>query len=434
MRKENKFLEGINPENAPNEEYLELNFVGETATGKGNNQRYTMENNHDGTFTGTYSRVGITIGRNAPKKHIWPIEEWQNKYHEKAFAHGYILTKTAKMDIITVDKNGTMVNGSVFEPIKDESVREIVDRLLLYANTVIEQNYTIKVEAITDEMLTLGQSVLVDLSNQYEILSVASFNSKLKVLFAVIPRRMDNVSKHLAKRQSEYATIISEEQYLFDIMKSQVKNSDKTSDVKNPTLLDVQGLEWSEVTEEKELKEIRIKLGQNASQLVKAWRINNKETESRFDQFLKTRGLTGKEGITELFHGSRHENFWSIITNGLMLSPVNVVITGKMYGNGIYFAPKAQKSLGYTSRYGSHWTNGNASTGFLAIYQVATGTTFNTTDHKSEYSSLTYSGLQKLQKGADCFWAHGGSALRNDEVIIYKEEQCTIKYLLEMSV
>lgn len=51
----------------PNTEYLELNFVGETATGRGNNQQYVMENLHDGTFRGTESRVGITIGRHRPR-------------------------------------------------------------------------------------------------------------------------------------------------------------------------------------------------------------------------------------------------------------------------------------------------------------------------------------------------------------------------------
>ena len=43
----------------PNTEYLELNFVGETATGRGNNQQYVMENLHDGTFRGTESRGDI---------------------------------------------------------------------------------------------------------------------------------------------------------------------------------------------------------------------------------------------------------------------------------------------------------------------------------------------------------------------------------------
>lgn len=46
----------------PNTEYLELNFVGETATGRGNNQQYVMENLHDGTFRGTESRVALPSG------------------------------------------------------------------------------------------------------------------------------------------------------------------------------------------------------------------------------------------------------------------------------------------------------------------------------------------------------------------------------------
>ena len=42
----------------PNTEYLELNFVGETATGRGNNQQYVMENLHDGTFRVMYETIG----------------------------------------------------------------------------------------------------------------------------------------------------------------------------------------------------------------------------------------------------------------------------------------------------------------------------------------------------------------------------------------
>ena len=53
----------------PNTEYLELNFVGETATGRGNNQQYVMENLHDGTFLGTESRVGITQTKKLYQSH-----------------------------------------------------------------------------------------------------------------------------------------------------------------------------------------------------------------------------------------------------------------------------------------------------------------------------------------------------------------------------
>lgn len=67
----------------PNTEYLELNFVGETATGRGNNQQYVMENLHDGTFRGTESRVGITIGRHRPRSFINPMEKWDEIFQSK---------------------------------------------------------------------------------------------------------------------------------------------------------------------------------------------------------------------------------------------------------------------------------------------------------------------------------------------------------------
>ena len=81
----------------PNTEYLELNFVGETATGRGNNQQYIMENLHDGTFRGTESRVGITIGRHRPRSYINPMEKWEEMFRLKV-SRGYMVTKTQKME------------------------------------------------------------------------------------------------------------------------------------------------------------------------------------------------------------------------------------------------------------------------------------------------------------------------------------------------
>jgi hypothetical protein len=47
---------------------------------------------------------------------------------------------------------------------------------------------------------------------------------------------------------------------------------------------------------------------------------------------------------------------------------------------------------------------------------------------------MTYKELQNRQPGADCLFAdHLNTGLRKDEIIIYKEEQATIKYLIEYS-
>ena len=109
-----------------------------------------------------------------------------------------------------------------------------------------------------------------------------------------------------------------------------------------------------------------------------------------------------------------------------------------MYGYGIYFAPKARKSIGYTSVSGSYWAKGNNTTGFMAIFEVAYGTPYDVYNFDSKYYNMDYELLQKFQKGANCLHAHAGaslggySSLKNDEIVFYRPDQMTIKYLVEI--
>ena len=137
-----------------------------------------------------------------------------------------------------------------------------------------------------------------------------------------------------------------------------------------------------------------------------------------------------------LWHGSRSENFWNIINTGLVLRP-NAVVTGKLYGFGIYFAPRAVKSLGYTSLSGSYWSKGNSTSAFMALNNVAYGKPYDVYDFDSRYYNLNHENLQKMCLGAHSLHAHAGANLghtnlRNDEIVVYREEQCTIKYLIEL--
>ena len=51
---------------------------------------------------------------------------------------------------------------------------------------------------------------------------------------------------------------------------------------------------------------------------------------------------------------------------------------------------------------------------------------------------MNYENLQKFKEGANCLHAHAGaslggySSLKNDEIVVYKEDQCTIRYLVEL--
>lgn len=416
----------------PNTEYLELNFVGETATGRGNNQQYVMENLHDGTFRGTESRVGITIGRHRPRSFINPMEKWDEIFQSKV-SRGYMVTKTKKMEQKVIEKNTSSINGNEYAPIANASVNEVVTLLLECTTAVLSQNYRIKIDDISDEMIAFGQSILKELSSGYSRMSVAEFNNKLKTLYAAIPRRIDNLSKVLAKRKLDFNDIIADEQELFDVMVNRVRNAHDLDNCSvRPTVLEAFHLDWRDVTEEEQDKVLSMLKG-NASQYVKAWRIRNRRTEERFDRFCQQEQLSEGHGIDHLFHGSRTENFWSIVTNGLLINPdCGVQRTGSMFGNGTYFAPLAQKSLGYTD--GGYWAGGNTDVRFLAIYRVATG------KHHDIYqgcdTSHTKNVFQKKYPGAHCAWAHGrgtgGTTLFNDEVVVYDEAQSTIEYLIMM--
>lgn len=103
-----------------------------------------------------------------------------------------------------------------------------------------------------------------------------------------------------------------------------------------------------------------------------------------------------------------------------------------MFGYGLYYAPKAKKSLGYTSLSGSYWARGSSNCGFMGLLDVAYGKPYDVYSHTWDMGSLNYDKLQKICPGANCLHAHAGQMLYNDEIVVYKEEQCTIKYLVEL--
>jgi poly [ADP-ribose] polymerase len=98
-----------------------------------------------------------------------------------------------------------------------------------------------------------------------------------------------------------------------------------------------------------------------------------------------------------------------------------------MFGDGIYFANKARKSIGYTDLQGSYWAGGSSNKAFLALYQVNVGDMWQIVHGDSSLN------LRRVKAaGHDTVFAKGGADLRNDEHIIYESERSTIKYLVEI--
>ncbi|MEE7582891.1 MAG: WGR domain-containing protein [Oscillospiraceae bacterium] len=389
-----------------------------------NNKYYKMIPKGD-TFIVEYGRVG-----SKPQVRSYPIKDWNKKLREK-LSKGYTDKSELMEDLIQEEKPK---EKKLYLDIPNKDIQNIVDRLQKMAKQTISANYNITSDKVTQAMVDKAQDIL---TNLIAIQNVDDFNKLLLELFEVIPRKMHKVSEYLAQTKDDFSKIIQKEQDLLDIMKGQVYQHSVTQSTENeqveddsPTMniLEAMGLEFQPV-DDLDIVKIKYHLGQDENKFYRAWKVTNKATQQSFDTYIKD---NNNPTTKLLWHGSRNENWWSIINSGLVLRPTNAVITGKMFGYGIYFATKARKSIGYTSLSGSYWARGSSTSAFMGLYEVAYGKPFDVYSFDSKYYSLNYENLQKMCQGANCLHAHAGKMLANDEIIVYQQPQTTIKYLVEI--
>lgn len=392
------------------------------AAGANNNKYYRLIP-HGDTWTAEYGRVGCT-----PQTRTYPKRQFNSKYNEK-IRKGYVDQTDLVQDLITVEKPK---GAPEYRPIDNPAISEIVERLQNMARKVISENYTVSSNKVTQAMVDEAQDILTGLLT---ITEVKQFNDELLRLFTTIPRKMGSVSSYIANKTEDFNKIIHREQDLLDVMKGQIvqkqvveETNEENTPINEKTILETLGLEFEECDAD-DIATIKVALGSCVDKFHKAWKVKNIKTQARFDKFVKDNNI---KDVRLLFHGSRNENWWSIIQSGLVLRPTNVVITGRMFGSGSYFSPTARKSMGYTSLMGSYWARGSSASGFMALMSVAYGKPYNVYSFDSDFYGLNYDRLKKKCKGANCLHAHAGSMLRNDEIVIYKEEQSTIKYLVEI--
>lgn len=122
-----------------------------------------------------------------------------------------------------------------------------------------------------------------------------------------------------------------------------------------------------------------------------------------------------------LWHGTRVFNVLSILKNGLIIPKGGSYhITGRMFGDGVYFSDQSTKSLNYATNF---WSGGkNDSLTFMFLCDVKMG--------KEYIPTGPFSGV--APKGFDSTYAIGGkSQVLNNEMIVYSLDQCNITHLVE---
>lgn len=392
-----------------------------------NNKFYRMVVNGDGTWTAEYGRVGAT-----PQKRSYKIATFDAKYREK-IAKGYE-DKTSLHEVVTK----VITAANAYKDIEDDSVRKIINKLLMWADETIKANYTVSAEAVTQEAVDEAQRLLNRMADTS--LSTQLFNKYLTELYAIIPRRISgDVYSTLAKTVSDYDEIVVREQALLDtmggqIVKSSVVPGDRSGKNDGQTILEANGLKVRPCDDD-EIKTIKAHLDpETKARFLNAWHAENEDSRKRFDAYCKKEKI-GKRGIKLLYHGSRNQNYWNIMKTSLKIRPtVKVTRAGAMFGQGLYFAPKAAKSVGYTDsgfwakRTGS-FTNKN-NTVLLMVFKVAMGKSLDVTNWDYWCSQMNEAKIKA--KGCNSLFAHAGASLRNDECIVYNDDACTLSYIIEL--
>jgi poly [ADP-ribose] polymerase len=283
---------------------------------------------------------------------------------------------------------------------------------------IVDEAYKLILVPTKDE-INEARNLLVKLSNTNE---VGSFNEILMDLFGLIPRKMRNPILFTAKDKESFAEIIDRENTLLDNLEIVTDSMEASGDKGGM-------IDFSDCNEEENRMVYEMLDNATKKKFSKVYKVSNRYSDNDFEKYVKEKSI---KSTKLLFHGSRTENWFSIIKTGLSVSPINVVITGKMFGNGIYFAPKADKANGYTSLKGSRWAKGNTDTAYMGIFEVATGHEFLTDDWEHRYTEITAQNKKRFIGNCDSFHALAGKHLLNDEIIVYDKNAARIRYLVEL--
>jgi len=414
----------------------------------------------DGTYKADYGRLGqdkgtFQYGSGQSGKdgtHTYSAQMYWIKYYEK-IAKGYE-DHSEEKDF----DHAKVVGGITYAPIPEKEIKRVIEYLVSKQRDYIAENYDLKI-ATSEKAIANAKNLISQMEILFNRTDINDYSKKLalidvyKKLLLTVPRRIKDVQSYISRisfdekiqtangeedNPNYIGAILEEERTLIqnfeDVYKYDHAN-DEEKKLLNKTILEANGLKAFYPTfKEKWMAEDRTR-SKNGSGKIEDERhlvssvliLENTKTKDKYNAAKKELHIDDKDCYL-MFHGSRTENWWSIYRNGMSLNP-NAIITGKLFGNGLYFAPLARKSLGYTDFRGSCWSHGNSRFGYLALFDVAMGKAYNPSN-----GNLYNNPKRLMAAGYNSTWAKAGYSgwLKNEECIVYREDQCNIKYLIEM--
>ena len=210
----------------------------------------------------------------------------------------------------------------------------------------------------------------------------------------------------------------------FNDIQSGVVPKGKTKKAKTPKLFDVT---LDVVRNRTTLARIKkyfndTKLNMHASSRCKVKKVYEVKIGSMHTAYEKVGIPIGN--VMELWHGTKCSNLLSILKVGLIIPRSSSGhVTGRMFGDGLYFSDQSTKALNYAGGYAPGQNRyGSTKRVFMFLADVAMGRHYVPSGWTS---SLPKSGYDST------FAKAGKSGVRNNEQIVYNTNQANLKYLIE---
>lgn len=381
-----------------------------------------------------YARVGVVM-KKPWRKHFGSVPAAQKYLDKKAHAkRNYRAPKEPYTDIeLSESDTVTIASGGSLESIARDQIangnRELGDLVTFFARQNIHQitsktTITYQAGQLRTPLGVITPTTISRAREQLELIasSIAGgfnmntnwrFKKQVESYLRLVPERVKGRVNPEELFQSQHD--IAQRNDLLDAMESVINATQST--VEQERVFD---MELEKVTDRKLIDRIARKFQSTANRrhhrAVASMKLKNVWAVDIASDDFSDIGNTH-----EFWHGTKASNILAIFKSGLRIIKSGPHTTGKMFGDGVYFAPASTKALNYAKTF---WGGKDEGRYFMFLADVSMGKAH--TPRASKHSGWL------PPRGNDSTWAKANvSGVVNDECIVYNESQCKIRYLCE---
>lgn len=328
-------------------------------------------------------------------------------------------------DLSSIARNQIKVGNSNLQKLVDRLVQANIHQITSSTQITFDVGtglFTTPLGIVTKDGITEARDLLAKIKATKVESAKALISSYMRIIPQNIGMKFD-VTKIFGTDE-----LLVKQSDLLDSLESSYQALQKPkADPTTPTIKEesIFNVELDILTDAKEISRITKKFHETRKSIHSSSKLDVKDIFTVHINHIRTSFQSGKGvgNIQELWHGTKKANLLSILKTGLKVSPPSTAsIAGKMFGNGLYFSDQSTKSLNYAYGY---WDGKYDNNCFMFLADVAMGKAF--TPGSYDRHSLPRSGYDST------FAKAGQSGVQNNEMIVYRENQVDMRYLVEFA-